>query len=384
MRASSSSLGCSGDLEDVELLAGIQVGAAQAGEDGGHEALQRARRCIRAARGSRPAITSIMSTNGLRPPRSRAALFEVVIGGVLHAGRHGVQVRLLADGARAARHAAVQEGRRRQRPVDLGVNAAATAVNVVVRTGHQRLGPGHGAARFDAVLLSTTTPPRPASTDRARCRDRVSMRRSTSPLIPSSVGNNRSVFSNVSTSSRQFGLSNGCARRVGDPLSIEVIAQVVNALSDALNPVVLGRRDVPGQHVHHAAVLGKRRRDFFRDEEVGPIDQLQGTINGVVIRQRHQRHAARLAQLVLAQRIGVAFGAAEQSGVPLVVSDGSRRMDVEIAAGRAHRRGLAEETLQRIGRLSRPEPPKTGEAASKRCARRIPACFCPRCGTYGS
>ena len=58
----------------------------------------------------------------------------------------------------------------------------------------------------------------------------------------------------------------------------------------------------------------------------------------VVLGQRNQRHAAQLAELDPSHRIGVTLRTTEDPGVPLVVPDGSRSMNVEVAAGGAHRR----------------------------------------------
>ena len=87
----------------------------------------------------------------------------------------------------------------------------------------------------------------------------------------------------------------GADQRVGEPVrdrgAVQVLAQAIDVVAARLDLVVLVAGDVPGEDVHDAAVLGEAGGHLFGQEEVRPIDQRQTSVDRVVVRQRHQRHA---------------------------------------------------------------------------------------------
>ena len=89
--------------------------------------------------------------------------------------------------------------------------------------------------------------------------------------------------------------------------------------------------DVPDQHVHHAAVFRETRGDLLGEEAVRPVAQAQAAGDGVVVGERYQGHPTRLAQLVLPDGVGVAFGTTEEPRVPLIVHDRGVGMNVQVA-----------------------------------------------------
>ncbi len=76
--------------------------------------------------------------------------------------------------------------------------------------------------------------------------------------------------------------------------------------------------------------LGVRARHFFAQEEIGIAAKMLGGVDGIVIGDRHQIHAAPLQRLVHGLRFVVAL-AAETMEPGYVAHARVTRMDVQIA-----------------------------------------------------
>ena len=238
--------------------------------------------------------------------------------------------------------------------VDLRIDRAAASVHVVVRARDQRLARRRAAVGNDAVLLRQGRD----HLGRQPVEDGEQIGLDPSidqPVDPLEGREEEDDLLEHLAVQAPVGAEQRMSQAVRDRLAVEVVTEVVDVAASRLDLLVVLLGDVPGQHVHHAAVLREDRGDLLGEEEVRAIDQRQPAGQGVVVRERHQRHAARLAQLVLSRRSGVALGAAKNAAVPFVVSRGSGRMDVQIAAC-CHEpwgaRGVT--TLSRISGLSSP------------------------------
>ena len=321
-----------GDLENVQSLAGSELAVAKAREEAGDESLTGLPRSFRCGSRSPPRdevhhvderVAKVLSL--------RATLLQMVVGRVLDAHGHRIEVCLLAGQSRPARRALIEKRARRQVAVDLRIDRAAASVHVVVRARDERLASRRAAVGDDAVLLR-------------QGRDHLGRQ----PVEDGEqIGLDPSIDQPVDSFERreqQDGLLEDLAveapvgaeermrEAVRDLLAVQVVTEVVDVSASGLNLLVVVLGDVPGQHVHDAAVLRKDRGDLLGEEEVRTIDQRQPARQGVVIRERHQRHAARLAQLVLSRGGGVALGTAKHATVPFIISRGGGRMDVQIAA----------------------------------------------------
>jgi hypothetical protein len=107
--------------------------------------------------------------------------------------------------------------------------------------------------------------------------------------------------------------------------------------------VLLG--EVPDEHVQRDLAAGEIRRHLDREERVGKVRDPQRALDGVVVADRDEVHAARLADAVhaLGVRVGLAEACATQRVVPAV-----RRVDrVHVQVATSHRYSCSA----RCGRL---------------------------------
>ena len=160
-----------------------------------------------------------------------------------------------------------------------------------------------------------------------------SMRRSVRPLTPSNVGNSSSSFSNVSASSCPA----RAQQRVGEPVRDRFRGSGTRTGGRCRAAAPGSPRAGRGVMFHASTCMtqpfsGKRAVTSSERKKSGRSTSVQPAGDRVVVGERHQRHAARLAQLVLPRRRGVALRAAEEPRVPLVVSDRSRGVQVQIAS----------------------------------------------------
>ena len=95
----------------------------------------------------------------------------------------------------------------------------------------------------------------------------------------------------------------GMSHRVGDILRKKILLQVVDALPCLLNIAVLGLCDAPHQKMHATFVLGENRGNFFADDHIGQVRDFEATIDGVLIRERHEAHARRTEHAVKFKRV---------------------------------------------------------------------------------
>ena len=85
----------------------------------------------------------------------------------------------------------------------------------------------------------------------------------------------------------------GMSNRVGDVLRKKILLQVVDTFPRLLDIAVLGLRDTPNQKMHAAFVLWEDRGNLLADDHIRQVGDFQATIDGVLIRERHEAHARR-------------------------------------------------------------------------------------------
>jgi hypothetical protein len=97
-------------------------------------------------------------------------------------------------------------------------------------------------------------------------------------------------------------------QRVRHPRVCHVVHQLVEVLPQPGHVGPAGLVEAPGEHVHGHPVLGELGGHLHADQHVGVVSDLERPRDGVVVRQRHQVHAAPLGRRVgglgLGERLG--------------------------------------------------------------------------------
>ena len=121
---------------------------------------------------------------------------------------------------------------------------------------------------------------------------------------------------------------------VGERVRQALVAQVVDELEDVeaqlADLAVLRLVESPDQDVDEQRFGRKEGADLLADGEVGKVDELQRSLDRVVVGERHVSHAARLGLAVDEVRVGEAlahaegprqiqFGASREAGVTMQV-----------------------------------------------------------------
>ena len=100
--------------------------------------------------------------------------------------------------------------------------------------------------------------------------------------------------------------------RAGDVALVHVGGAELDVAGVALQPLVVVGGDVVAEHVHlHGGFAAEARGELLGDEHVGTVGDLQGAVDGVVVGDGHEVHAAALGQGVDLLGRGGALG---QSG----------------------------------------------------------------------
>ena len=120
-------------------------------------------------------------------------------------------------------------------------------------------------------------------------------------------------------------------RGIEQSLAPEVLDEVEDVPPLPVDDLPLGEREVEDVHVDAVARAREERLDLGRDEEVRVVRvavlELQAAVHGVVVRERHEVHAARLREAV--RLVGVVVRVARVRG-PEVLEDGRVRVQVEV------------------------------------------------------
>ena len=232
---------------------------------------------MRTARGSGPGFSAARSPSALSPPRaaSRAPLPSV------RAVSCDRRVRPLGGAALvAARHRAP----RAQVTQQLG--------HVARRRG-LREGPSDVHAR---VVVAAADPD-------AVARVHVDRGRSIELAGPSAVADlpdREQVGQAAAVACGQRG-GHGVIR-VGQGADDLALVHVEGARFDiaavALQPLVVFGRDPVAEHVHRLGLAAEVGRELLRDEDVGALGDPQDPLDGVVVGDRHEVHAAALGEFV--------------------------------------------------------------------------------------
>ena len=96
-------------------------------------------------------------------------------------------------------------------------------------------------------------------------------------------------------------------QHVGDLFPVEVRHQIVKVGTQLLNIPVLILADAERQRMQLDIFAGEISSDFLADEKIGVMNQPQGALDGVVIRQGNIRHPCVLADLVGCFGFRIAF-----------------------------------------------------------------------------
>ena len=94
-----------------------------------------------------------------------------------------------------------------------------------------------------------------------------------------------------------------------------MLAQVarddLDVVGVGLQPVVIVGRDPVTEDVHGLGLAAEARGQLLRDEDVGPVGDLQHPVDRVVIGDRHEIHTSALGERVDLFRRRGALGQAE-------------------------------------------------------------------------
>ena len=110
------------------------------------------------------------------------------------------------------------------------------------------------------------------------------------------------------------------------------LLQVVDVLAGRLDVTVLGFRNVPCQDVNLAVVAGEEGGDFFADEDIWLIGDLQASTDFVVISESDQVHSFALEGPVEPQGLAGAIGKMNLPQQPFGTASGMLGMKMEVAA----------------------------------------------------
>ena len=86
--------------------------------------------------------------------------------------------------------------------------------------------------------------------------------------------------------------------RADDAASVEVGGALFDVARVGRQPLVVGRRDAKAQDVHRLALATEARCQLFGDEGVRLLGDRERAVDGVVVGDRHEVHAAPLGELV--------------------------------------------------------------------------------------
>ncbi len=83
-----------------------------------------------------------------------------------------------------------------------------------------------------------------------------------------------------------------------DVVAVQVFGALLHVVVVRLEPFVVRGRDAVAEHVHGLGLATEGGGELLGDEHVGAIGDPQGAVDGVVIGDRDEVHAAALGQLV--------------------------------------------------------------------------------------
>ncbi len=295
------------------------------------------------------------------PPGQRAAQqprFIEVVGNVVEAvGQPQAGSRrashLVPVGSQVVEKLGDRFGRR-----SLRVGAGDVDAAVIVAAAGERLLPGAGAQRFQAVPLGHVGnhAGRELAEDQ---RDQFARPRVAGAVDPFEAIEHHQQLLHVLNRQLIVDAKQRVGHRVDDVLAEHVVAKVVNVLADFLDRAELFLADPADQAVDFAAILGKVGRDLGRQEGAGQMGDLQRAVDAVVVRNRDELHPPLPRPAVDFQRLDEAFGRTDPPQNPLAGPIGMLAVDVQIDAGRPLARAIRRVFATRI-RLEFARPIRLG------------------------
>ena len=186
---------------------------------------------------------------------------------------------------------------------------------MVIRAAHQDLLPGPGEAGLQVVLVGQLLDLGGIQPAHHRAEHLV-LGLVPGPVELHDLEQKQQLLEMVRTEQVVDGVQ-GVGHAVGDPLFLQIRGQVVYVFPQPLDLAVRVFIDVPGQHVHLAAVFRKIGGRFLANEAARQVRGLQASLDGVVVGEGKGVHAQLAGVAVQEQGIAETLRSAQLLQNPL-------------------------------------------------------------------